>query len=63
MSTMTVVIVLALLATVASLAWGIGSMAHGGDYDARHSTQLMTSRIVFQGIAVLLLIMALLAGL
>lgn len=62
-TTMFVLIVMALLATVVSLAWGIGSMAHGGKYDAEHSQPLMTSRVVFQGIAFLLLLMALLAGL
>jgi len=52
---------MALFAAVASFAWGIGSMAHGGAYDSEHSTRLMTERIVFQGIAILLLMAALLA--
>ena len=61
MSLMTTLVALALFATVASLAWGIISMAHGGTYDASHSAKLMTGRVVFQGIAILLLLMALLA--
>ena len=61
MNFMTTLVVLALFATVASLAWGIVSMAHGGAYDAGHSAKLMTGRVVFQGIAILLLLAALFA--
>ena len=62
-TTMFVLIVMALLATVVSLAWGVGSMAHGGKYDTEHSQKLMTSRVVFQGTAFLLLLVAIIASL
>lgn len=56
MTLLTTLIMLALVATIVSLGWGIGSMAHGGQFDDRHSTQFMTARVVFQGLVVLLLI-------
>jgi hypothetical protein len=49
---------LAILATIAALVSGVGSMAGGGEYDARHSHQWMTLRVVFQAIAVGLLLVA-----
>lgn len=63
MTTLTTVIIFALIATIAALGWGIGSMAHGGVFDARHSHQLMTARVGFQGLAIALLIVALLVSL
>ena len=58
MTMLTLLIALAVLATVVTLALGIGSMAHGGNYDARHATQFMFARIGFQGLAIVLLIIA-----
>ena len=37
MSLLTLTVVLALIATIATLAWGVGSMAMGGSYDKKHS--------------------------
>jgi hypothetical protein len=51
---------LGLLAAVASLALGIGSMAHGGEFDQAHSTQFMFARVGSQAITVILLVIALL---
>lgn len=58
MNILTVLIILALLATVVSLGWGVGSMAHGGHYDEEHSTQLMGARVGLQALAIALLIVA-----
>jgi len=58
MTILTVLIGLALLATIVSLVWGVGSMAAGGDFDDRHYTQFMTARIGFQVVAIVLLIIA-----
>jgi len=58
MTTLTVLIVLATLATAVSLGAGIVSMAHGGRFDDRHSTQLMAARVGAQGAALLLLLVA-----
>ena len=59
MTTLTVVIVLALIATIAVLLTGIVSMARGGEFDRRHSVQLMSARVGLQGLAVLLVLVAL----
>ncbi len=58
MTTLTVIITLALFATVVTLGWGIGSMVHGGSYDRKHSVQLMGIRVGLQGLTITLLIIA-----
>ncbi len=58
MTTLTVIIMLALFATVISLGWGIGTMAHGGDYDKKHSVQIMGIRVGLQGVTIVLLLVA-----
>jgi hypothetical protein len=63
MSLLTVAILLALLVTVFILVGGVGSMAHGGDFDQRHSHQFMFARIGAQGLTLLLLAIALLLSL
>ena len=52
-------IILALLATVGALGAGIVSMVRGGEYDREHGTQLMAARVGFQGVAVVLMLVAL----
>jgi len=37
---------------------GIWSMAHGGEFDQKHSTQLMFARVAMQAITVALLLLA-----
>jgi hypothetical protein len=58
MEILTFLILLALFATVVSLGWGIGSMAHGGKYDDKHDVHLMSARLGFQAIAIVLLLIA-----
>lgn len=58
MSLLTTVIILALIATIISLAWGVGSMVHGGQYDEEHSIPLMSARVGFQLLAVVLILIA-----
>ena len=55
----TALIVVALILTVGSLVSGVISMAHGGDFDRRHSTQFMFARVGFQAATVLLLMLVL----
>lgn len=62
MTVLTTVIVLAMLATAGALFWGIGSMVHGGEFDQRHSHQIMFVRVGLQGITLLLLLIALFAA-
>ena len=58
MSLLTLTVVLALIATIVTLAWGIGSMAVGGTYDEKHSEQLMFTRIGIQTFAFVMLLVA-----
>jgi nitrogen fixation-related uncharacterized protein len=57
MALLMTLIMLALVATVISLGWGIGSMAHGGQFDDKHSTQFMAARVLFQGLIIVFLLM------
>ena len=58
MELLNIVIIGALVTTVAVMGTGIWSMAHGGEFDRRHSTQLMVARVGMQGITFLLLLIA-----
>ncbi|MCH8265604.1 MAG: twin transmembrane helix small protein [Proteobacteria bacterium] len=58
MELLTVVIILALAAVSITLATGIISMAHGGEFDQKHSTELMFARAGLQAITVVILILA-----
>ena len=58
MDILNVVIMAALLMTVGLIGTGIWSMAHGGEFDQKHSTQLMFARVGMQGITLLLLLLA-----
>ena len=59
MSFLTVVIIIALAATIATLVIGIGSMGKGGQFDEKHSTQLMFARVGLQSLTFVLLLLAL----
>ena len=63
MTILTTLIVLALVSTIVSLVWGVGSMAAGGQFDDKHFTQFMTARVGFQALAIVLLIIASLTAL
>ena len=58
MNIISIIVVLALFATVVTLIWGVGSMAYGGSYDDEHSEQLMSVRIWVQGIAFVIILLA-----
>lgn len=59
MSILTMLVLIAMLATLVALFIGIGSMAHGGDFDLKHETQIMSARVGLQALTVLLLVLAL----
>lgn len=59
MNILTLAVILALVATVAVLFWGLGSMAHGGTYDREHSEKLMFTRVGVQAVAFILIVLAL----
>ena len=58
MSFLTMVIIGAMLLTLVVLGTGIWSMIHGGEFDRKHSTELMFARIGMQGVTLLLLFLA-----
>jgi len=58
MSILSVVIVVAMLLTIIVLGAGIWSMAHGGEFDEKHSEQLMFARIGLQAVTLILLFIA-----
>ncbi len=58
MNILTLMVILALIAAIGVLIWGVGSMAHGGTYDREHSDQIMFTRIVVQAVAFALIILA-----
>jgi Hypoxia induced protein conserved region/Protein of unknown function (DUF2909) len=60
MTLFTYLVIAFMVATVASLIWGVTSMAHGGHYDDEHSEKLMIARVGFQALTFVLLIIALL---
>ena len=59
MTILTVLVMIAMVLTVVTMTTGIASMAHGGEFDRRHSLQLMFARVGIQGVALLLLVIAL----
>jgi thiamine transporter ThiT len=52
MTFVTILLVLAMAATVGALVWGLIAMARGGQFNARWSNTMMRYRILFQFIAV-----------
>lgn len=58
MSILSVVIVVAMLLTIIVLGAGIWSMAHGGEFDEKHSEQFMFARIGLQAVTLMLLFIA-----
>lgn len=59
MQTLTLLILFAALLAAAALVTGIGSMAHGGQFDRAHGHQLMLARVGFQGLTLVLLLITL----
>jgi hypothetical protein len=58
MDPLTIVIVLALIATAITTALGLLAMSGGGATDREFSTSLMWTRVGFQGFTLLLLVLA-----
>jgi len=58
MNILTVLIVGALVMTIGVIGTGIWSMAHGGEFDRKHSTQFMIARVGMQAVTLLLLLAA-----
>lgn len=58
MKLLTLLIVGALVMTIGVIGTGIWSMAQGGEFDRKHSTQFMIARVGMQGATLLLLLVA-----
>ena len=59
MTVLTIVIVIALLATVGTLLWELASLRHGGEFDRHLSHQFMFARGGLQDITLLFLLITL----
>jgi hypothetical protein len=55
-------LILAMLATLGVLFFGIFTMARGGEFNRRNSNKLMRARIVLQGLALLLFAIIMVLG-
>jgi hypothetical protein len=55
-----VTLFISLFVVVAILAWGLITMARGGEYNKSKSNMIMRYRIVFQAIAILIFVCLLL---
>ena len=60
MDSFTIPVMIALVATVVVLFFGMYSMVKGGDYDRQHSVPLMVTRVSLQALAIILIIAAVL---
>ncbi len=60
--TLIIVLLVAMAAVVATLFTGLIGMARGGDFNARYGNTLMRWRVILQGVAVLVLVIALIAA-
>ena len=63
MDIVTILVFVALIAVVVSLGWGVGSMAVGSEFDHKHDAQFMSARVAFQGLAVALILAAIVISL
>lgn len=53
-----IMMLLAMLAVVASLAAGLFSMVKGGEFNKKHGNKLMQMRVTLQGLALLFFFLA-----
>ena len=56
-------LIIAVLATLGILFFGVYTMARGGEFNLKHSNKIMRARVIMQGIALLFfVIVMILAG-
>ena len=51
-----IALMVALLAVAGILGWGVLTMARGGDYNIKNSNRIMRYRIIFQAIALIIIL-------
>ncbi len=54
MDMLSILMIVALLSVLGSLAFGLFSMFKGGDFDKKHSNQAMRWRILLQSLALII---------
>lgn len=57
-----VLMIVAMIAVLASLVLGLLSMVKGGEFDKKHGNRLMQARVMLQGIALLFFVVAFLTS-
>ncbi|MGQ9369000.1 twin transmembrane helix small protein [Azospirillum sp. ST 5-10] len=57
-----ILLMLSMLAVLASLLAGVFLMARGGEANQRHSNRLMRLRVTLQGVAIVLFLLAVLTA-
>ncbi len=57
-----ILMVIAMIATLAALGTGLYAMTRGGDFNAKYGNRLMQLRVALQAAALLLFGLAMLAG-
>ncbi|ADE40115.1 twin transmembrane helix small protein [Candidatus Puniceispirillum marinum] len=51
-----IILIAALLIVAAILGWGVMTMARGGDYNVKNSNRIMRYRIIFQALALIIIL-------
>jgi hypothetical protein len=51
-----IILTVALLAVASILGWGVLTMARGGEYNLKNSNRIMRYRIIFQAIALIIIL-------
>ena len=51
-----IILVIALAIVAGILGWGVMTMARGGDYNVKNSNRIMRYRIIFQAVALIVIL-------
>ena len=51
-----IILIVAIFAVAGILGWGVLTMARGGDYNVKNSNSIMRYRIIFQAIALIIIL-------
>jgi hypothetical protein len=62
MGVLTVLLMIAMLATLGVLAVGIAGFFHGGEFNRKYGNKLMQARVALQAVAVVLLLIILISA-
>jgi Hypoxia induced protein conserved region len=62
MSVLTVLLMIAMLATLGVLVVGLAGFFHGGEFNRKYGNKLMQARVALQAVSVLLLLIILVSA-